>query len=102
MIGYRIERAPDRRPLLVMIHGLASNLTRWSEFVEYTRLRHNWDLLRIDLRGHGTSMVRGRIGMDLWCEDLSAVLEEEGYDTASIVGHSLGAQVGIHFHANND
>ena len=98
-IGYRIIRNSERQPLLVMIHGLASNLTRWSEFVDHTSLNQQWDLLRIDLRGHGSSMYRGRIGMDIWRDDLSAVMEAEGYDKAVILGHSLGAQVGMHFHA---
>jgi len=98
-IGYRIARTPEPRPLLVMIHGLASNLTRWSEFVDHTILTHSWDLMRIDLRGHGTSMHRGRIDMELWCDDLATILEREYYDKATIVGHSLGAQVGIHFQA---
>ena len=97
-IGYCILRNSEPQPLLVMIHGLASNLTRWSEFVDHTNLEQNWDLLRIDLRGHGSSMYRGKIGMDVWCDDLAAVMESEGYDKAVILGHSLGAQVGIHFH----
>jgi pimeloyl-ACP methyl ester carboxylesterase len=100
-IGYRIQRGPGPRPLLVMIHGLASNLTRWSEFVNHTILNRSHDLMRIDLRGHGTSMYRGRIGMQLWCDDLAAIFEQEQYDKATIVGHSLGAQVGIHFHARH-
>ena len=98
-VGYRIKRGDAPRPLLVMIHGLASNLTRWSEFVEFTRLDQNWDLLRIDLRGHGTSMYRGHIGMEMWCDDLVAVLEAEGYSQATVLGHSLGAQIGMHFYA---
>ena len=98
-IGYRIIRNSERQPLLIMIHGLASNLTRWSEFADHTSLNQQWDLLRIDLRGHGSSMCRGKIGMDAWSDDLAAVMEAEGYDKAVIMGHSLGAQVSMHFHA---
>jgi pimeloyl-ACP methyl ester carboxylesterase len=97
-IGYRLWREAPGRPLLVLIHGLASNLTRWSEFVEFTILKQSWDILRIDLRGHGTSLTRGRIGMEYWCDDLAAVLDKEGYARAVILGHSLGAQVGMFFH----
>lgn len=100
-VGYRVKRADGARPVLVMIHGLASNLTRWSEFVGDTRLDKEWDLLRIDLRGHGTSMYRGHLTMDMWCDDLSAVLGAEGYRQATIIGHSLGAQVGMHFFARH-
>ena len=98
-IGYRIVRKRNPRPLLVMIHGLASNNTRWSEFVDHTVLDQHWDLLRFDLRGHGDSMFRGRITMTDWVEDLAAILHYEGYHQATIVGHSLGAQVGMHFYA---
>jgi esterase len=98
-IGYRITRTTAIRPLLVMIHGLASNMTRWSEFIDYTRLDLQWDLLRIDLRGHGSSMYHGRIGMEIWSDDLAAIMDAEGYDKAVILGHSLGAQIGMRFHA---
>lgn len=97
-IGYRILRNNTPRPLLVMIHGLASNNTRWSEFVDHTILAKDWDLLRVDLRGHGESMFRGHITMADWVDDLAAVLNCEGYDKATIVGHSLGAQLGMHFY----
>ncbi len=98
-IGYKILRGKLPRPLLVMIHGLASNNTRWSEFVDHTHLSQQWDLLRIDLRGHGSSMHRGRITMSDWIDDIAAVLRCEGYNRATIVGHSLGAQIGMHFQA---
>jgi len=98
-IGYRILRNHTPRPLLVMIHGLASNNTRWSEFVDHTVLAQDNDLLRIDLRGHGDSMFRGHITMADWVDDLAAILRCEGYDKATIMGHSLGAQVGMHFYA---
>lgn len=98
VIGYRILRGDQPRPLIVMIHGLASNMTRWSEFVDHTRLDKNWDLLRLDLRGHGASMYHGRIGVDIWSDDLTAILDREGYRRAIILGHSLGAQIGMHFH----
>ena len=87
--------APDR--VVVLIHGLASNRSRWSEFVEHTSLDARWSLIRMDLRGHGDSPARGRISLERWCEDLAAVLDHEGYTRAVIVGHSLGAQVALQF-----
>lgn len=98
-LHYRIRRADRPQGVVVLLHGLASNLTRWSEFVEQTRLRRTWDLLRIDLRGHGESMMRGRIGMEIWSNDLADVLDAEGYPQAVLVGHSLGAHLALHFAA---
>jgi esterase len=96
-IGYRLWRAAGSKNVLVMIHGAASNLTRWSEYVSHSGLRESWDLLRVDLRGHATSMSRQRIGLTVWCEDLKAILDREGYDRAVIIGHSLGAHVALYF-----
>ena len=83
--------------MLVLLHGLASNLTRWAEFVRTTSLRASWDLLRLDLRGYGRSSPRGRIGHDVWCADLAAVLDAEGYARAVVAGHCLGANLAVEF-----
>jgi pimeloyl-ACP methyl ester carboxylesterase len=98
-LAYRLARAPKTRGLIVLIHGLASNMTRWSEFVEHTALANDWDILRIDLRGHGESMTRGHIGMDEWCRDLAAILEHEHYREAYLVGNCLGANIALQFAA---
>ncbi len=100
VLQYRLLVSAQRaRPLIVLLHGLSSNLTRWSEFIEHTTLKERWDCLRMDLRGHGDSPWRGRIGMESWVDDLRAVLDAEGRDRAVIVGHSLGAHVAVHFAA---
>jgi pimeloyl-ACP methyl ester carboxylesterase len=97
-IAYAVHRppVPDRPPLL-LIHGLASNRSRFAEFAEHTVLASRRALIRIDLRGHGESITRRRVGTDLWCDDLAAVLDAEGAAAAIVVGHSLGAQVALHF-----
>jgi pimeloyl-ACP methyl ester carboxylesterase len=100
MLGYRLFRgAAAPRRLMVLLHGVASNMSRWSEFVEHTSLKETWDLLRPDLRGHGESFPRGRLGLEIWCRDLRDILDAEGYDQALLVGHSLGAQVAVQFAA---
>ena len=95
-LAYRIFRKQGLRPLITMVHGLASNMTRWSEFVEETSLKLKWDLLRVDLRGHGQSMVRGRLhgklSHDRWCDDICTVLSAEGYHRSVFIGHSMSAQ----------
>jgi pimeloyl-ACP methyl ester carboxylesterase len=96
-LAYRLSRPGAPRRTLVLLHGLASNLTRWSEFVETTRLGAGWDILRLDLRGHGGSLHRGRVGMDVWCDDLTALLAAEGVERAVLVGHCLGADLALWF-----
>jgi pimeloyl-ACP methyl ester carboxylesterase len=99
-LSYRLFRgAAAPRRLIVLLHGVASNMSRWSEFVEHTSLKETWDLLRSDLRGHGESFSRGKLGLEIWCRDLRDVLDAEGYDQALLIGHSLGAQVAVQFAA---
>lgn len=96
-IAYRLWRPGAPRRTLVLLHGLASNLTRWSEFVSATRLAASWDILRVDLRGHGGSLCRGRVGMAAWCDDLAALLAAEDVPRAVLVGHCLGANLALWF-----
>lgn len=97
-LGYRLFRgASSPRRLMVLLHGVASNMSRWSEFVEHTSLKETWDLLRLDLRGHGESFMRGRLSLKIWCRDLRDILDAEGCEQALLVGHSLGAQVAVQF-----
>ena len=83
----------------MLLHGAASNHTRWSEFCHTTALRGHWALLRPDLRGQGASLYRGRIGMGEWCADLAAVLDAERISRAVIAGHCLGANLALRFAA---
>ncbi|MCR4302095.1 MAG: alpha/beta hydrolase [Sulfuricaulis sp.] len=101
-LGYRLWREGSQpRRAIVLLHGMASNMTRWSEFVEHTSMKHHWDILRPDLRGHVESFARGRLGMEVWSRDLQTLLDVERYETAVVIGHSLGAQVAVHFAARH-
>jgi pimeloyl-ACP methyl ester carboxylesterase len=95
-VAYRLWRPGPPRRLVVLVHGLASNHTRWSEFVAMTRLRASWDLLRPDLRGFAESLHRGRVGLDEWSRDLAALIAAEGTAPVVLVGHCLGANVALH------
>jgi pimeloyl-ACP methyl ester carboxylesterase len=86
---------------MLLLHGLASNLSRFTELVEHTTLDARHDLLRTDLRGHGDSATRRPISLEAWCDDLVALLDACGHADAVPVGHSLGAQVALHFAARH-
>jgi len=94
-LAYWIDRPAGARQTLIMLHGLASNHTRWSEFVAHTRLRGRWTLVRPDLRGHGESMYRGRISRPRWVADLHRLAAVESLAPAVVAGHSLGAEIAL-------
>lgn len=98
-IAYRRRAAahPTGLPPLVLIHGAASNMTRWSAFSDRTGLGERHDLLRLDLRGHGASLYRGPVGLGIWCDDIAALLHHEGIERAILVGHCLGANIAALF-----
>ena len=81
----------------MLLHGLASNATRWAEFVNNTSLGHDWSVVCPDLRGHGASLWRGRLDMALWLDDLRALLDHLAVERAVLVGHCLGANLALAF-----
>ena len=94
--------APARksaRGLLILVHGAASNASRWEEFVEKTKLRDDWDILRFDLRGHGASPSRTDGTLEAHAGDIAALMDYVGRRSAVILGHSLGAAVAMNFAA---
>jgi pimeloyl-ACP methyl ester carboxylesterase len=93
--------APAQRPPILLLHGLASNRTRWAEFAETTTLTRHFDVLRVDLRGHGESVTRANLTLQRWCNDLVALLDARGDARAILIGHSLGAQVALAFAARH-
>jgi pimeloyl-ACP methyl ester carboxylesterase len=97
---YWVQRCEIKSaPAVLLIHGAASNHTRWSEFTRSTSLRKRFDMVRPDMRGNARSMCRGKLDLGIWCRDLKAILETEGYSRSIVVGHSLGAQIALHLAA---
>lgn len=96
-LAYWQHRAPQSRGVLLFIHGVASNHTRFSEFIKHSELTGSWDTLCVDLRGHAASVHRGVINLDVWGADLCALLDACGYSRAVLVGHSLGANIAARF-----
>lgn len=95
------QAATGPAPPLLLVHGLASNASRFEEFCALTRLGEQHLLLRVDLRGHGGSLTRTRLDTATWCDDLAAVLDAEGQPQAHVLGHSLGAQVALQMAARH-
>jgi pimeloyl-ACP methyl ester carboxylesterase len=88
------------KPTLVLLHGVASNSTRWAEFIAKTRL--DWRILAPDLRGNaGRALPRTSLGMEVWCADIAALLDAERCERAAIGGHCLGANIALQFAARH-
>lgn len=98
-ISYEVRRGSNGSNLqpIVFIHGLASNRSRWSEFVSDTLLSQSHDLITLDLRGHGQSMTRRAFSLETWAHDIQAILNAQQAQQTILVGHSLGAQTALFY-----
>lgn len=97
-IGYRgPETVNTDAPSILLIHGMASNLTRWSEFVQNTRLQQSCNVYRMDLRGRQRSVSHGRVTRKKWLRDIHELMQQESLSRLILIGHSMGAQVAQEF-----
>jgi pimeloyl-ACP methyl ester carboxylesterase len=90
-------------PLLLLIHGLASNARMW-DGVGAELARRGYRSIAVDLRGHGRSS-KPDDGYDFAtiCADLCALLDHLGEPDAVFVGQSWGGNVVVHAgHAHPD
>ncbi|WP_006747738.1 alpha/beta fold hydrolase [Thioalkalivibrio paradoxus] len=94
-VHYRRAGESDRA--LMLLHGLASNGSRWNELVRTSSLTRDWTVLVPDLRGQALSVVREPIRSEDWVADLAAILDQEGFADCVIGGHCLGANVAARF-----
>jgi pimeloyl-ACP methyl ester carboxylesterase len=98
--GFPIHFQSDGEgPDVVLLHGLCGDLAFWHPtFVAGLAKDHT--VTRMDLRGHGYSgrPASGYTTRDM-ASDLADLLDHLGIARASIVGHSYGGAVALHFAA---
>jgi pimeloyl-ACP methyl ester carboxylesterase len=94
-LAYEAAGPADLGQAVMLIHGLASNRSRWAELAGHSALSQTHRVIWPCLRGHGGSVTRTKLGLSVWADDLAAILAAEGQQSAVWVGHSLGAQVAL-------
>ena len=95
---------PDADDTALLVHGLTGRADAFRALAE--RLESGglvgWRLLAVDLRGRGdTGRVEGPAGIPTHAADLVALMDEEGLEKTVVVGHSLGAMIGVYLAANH-
>lgn len=91
------QPAKEQLPALILLHGAASNHSRWWHFISHSRLAQRQRVLCPDLRGHGGSLWRGPATLQHWCNDLNDILDQQGVSRAVLIGHCLGANLALDF-----
>jgi pimeloyl-ACP methyl ester carboxylesterase len=97
--GLRIHYQVDGEgPPLVLQHGFTSSLKSWylNGYVE--ALRHDYQLILVDARGHGASdkpLDPAAYDLSLRAGDVVAVLDALHLHTAAFWGYSMGGRIGF-------
>lgn len=88
--------AGDRGPVVVLIHGIASNSATWESVLPL--LAENHIVIAPDLLGHGDSAKpRGDYSLGAYASGIRDLIFALGYERATLVGHSLGGGVAMQF-----
>lgn len=83
------------RPALVLLHGLLGSATNWSSIGR--QLSADYYVLVPDLRNHGNSPHTDGMTYTEMTQDLIGLLERERIARATLVGHSMGGKLAMHF-----
>jgi 3-oxoadipate enol-lactonase len=96
-LWYRIYANPGK-PRLALIHSLALSGAMWGEVI--AQLAGAAEILAYDCRGHGQSERRpGPYSVELFADDLAALLDSCGWPSAVVAGCSMGGCVAQAFAA---
>jgi pimeloyl-ACP methyl ester carboxylesterase len=84
-------------PDMVLVHGLGGNLAGW-HLTMVPELQRDYRITTYDLRGHGRSdgPLGGYTTRDM-ADDLCGLMDALKIRQASVVGHSWGADIALHF-----
>jgi 3-oxoadipate enol-lactonase/4-carboxymuconolactone decarboxylase len=97
-IYYRLEGAASA-PLLVLVHSLGADHGMWDP--QMPALLRRFQVLRLDLRGHGASDVPdGEYTMPQLARDVLAAVDTTGRNRFAYCGLSLGGMIGQWLGAN--
>jgi pimeloyl-ACP methyl ester carboxylesterase len=88
----------QKKPSLFFIHGFGSDHSAWS--LQYGRLHKKYNIVAVDLPGHGRSGGGGESDVARYCLWVKKLLDILNLKDAVIVGHSLGAAIALRFAIN--
>jgi pimeloyl-ACP methyl ester carboxylesterase len=97
-IAYRVDDFTDpwtTPQTMLLLHAAMGNMQRWFRWVP--RLARQFRVVRMDLRGHGSSQMPAPnqpFSLDQLVADAIQLLDVVGSDAAHVVGNSAGGYVG--------
>ncbi len=80
---------------LIFIHGSGGDHSAWSN--QYAALHNHYNLVAVDLTGHGSSEGNGKSDIASYCLWVKKLLDILQLNNIILVGHSLGAAISLQF-----
>ncbi|MFT4193125.1 alpha/beta fold hydrolase, partial [Ottowia sp.] len=82
------------KPTVVFIHGVLNDHSVW--ILQSRHLAHHgWNVLAIDLPGHGRSGGQPPVSVEDAADFVLALLKAMGIDQAALAGHSFGSLIAL-------
>ena len=100
-INYTFD-GPPHCPVITFVHGQAFNLLSWGK--QNSAFKNNFQILCVDLRGHGLSelgKLKSGLRMKDFAEDVVGLWDVLGIEKSHYVGKSLGGMVGFELALEN-
>lgn len=97
--GYIAYQVSGEGPAIVLVHGFPSQSYHWELLGVINSLNGDFKVLSYDVRGHGNSykpVGQENYGIGL-IDDVAFLLDAEGIEKATIVGHSMGGMIALKF-----
>jgi len=94
-IHYKLE---GKGKPLVLLHGFTDTLESWHNYNYVNSLKDDYQLILIDLRGHGLSDKphdSEKYTIEILASDIITVLDEIEVEKAHFWGYSMGGHIGF-------
>jgi len=84
---------------LIILHGFFASSRNWRQIAK--KLSDHLHIYLLDLRNHGASPHDSEMDYPVMSADLRQFMDEQGMETANILGHSMGGKVAMWFALNH-
>lgn len=89
------DQGPDDAPAIVFVHGFPLDKSMWNMQVDL--LKEKYRVVTYDIRGHGnTDKGTEPFSVELFANDLIALMDKLGIGKASVCGLSMGGYIALH------
>lgn len=91
---------PENAPVIVLLHGFTGSTATWHEVM--TQLKGRFQLIAIDLTGHGKTSIPvelNRYRMEEQLADLESLFSQLNLTEFTLVGYSMGGRIALAYTA---